>query len=60
MDKEEEQLGRLDELLHALPFENMPISLSELDGFLTGVLACPELIPPSEWLPQVWSETGEA
>lgn len=60
MDKEEERLDRLDELLHALPFENMPMSLSELDGFLTGLLACPELIPPSEWLPQVWSETGEA
>jgi uncharacterized protein len=25
--------------------------LSDLDGFLTGVLCSPELIPPSEWLP---------
>jgi uncharacterized protein len=60
MTKEEKRLDRLDELLHALPFENMPMTLSELDGFLTGVLACPEMISPSEWLPQVWSETGDA
>ena len=25
--------------------------LSDLDGFLTGVLCSPDLIPPSEWLP---------
>jgi uncharacterized protein len=60
MTREEKRLDRLDDLLHALPFENMPMSLSELDGFLTGVLACPVMIAPSEWLPQVWSETGEA
>ena len=32
--------------------------LSELDGYLAGILVCPELIPPSEWLPAVWGETG--
>ncbi|WP_408906108.1 UPF0149 family protein [Nguyenibacter vanlangensis] len=25
--------------------------LSELDGFLAGVIVCPEMILPSEWLP---------
>ena len=30
--------------------------LSELDGFLAGVIACPEMILPSEWLPVVWGE----
>jgi len=60
MDKEEKRLDRLSELLHALPVDNMPMTLSELDGYVTGVLACPEMIPPSEWLPQVWGETGEA
>ena len=38
----------------------MPMTLSELDGYIVGVLACPEMIPPSGWLPQVWGETGEA
>lgn len=33
--------------------------LEELDGFLTGVVVCPERIPPSRWVPRIWSETGE-
>ena len=60
MDQSEQELDRLDALLNALPTENMPMTLSELDGYIVSVLACPELIPPSEWLPQVWGETGEA
>lgn len=60
MDKEEKRLDRLSELLHALPADNLPMTLSELDGYVTGVLACPEMIAPSEWLPEVWGETGEA
>lgn len=59
MDKEEKRLDRLSELLQALPVSNLPMTLSELDGYVTGILACPELIPPSEWLPQIWGETGE-
>jgi uncharacterized protein len=27
------------------------LGLSELDGFLTGVICCPVVIMPSEWLP---------
>jgi uncharacterized protein len=34
------------------PEESM--GLSGLDGFLAGIAAGPELIPPSEWLPVVW------
>ena len=60
MAKEDKRLDRLDALLHALPFDNMPMALSELDGYVTGLLACPEMIPPSEWLPHVWGETGDA
>jgi uncharacterized protein len=34
--------------------------LEELDGFVAGLLVCPELIKPSEWLPVVWgSEEGD-
>ena len=34
--------------------------LEELDGFIAGLLICPELIKPSEWLPIVWgSEEDE-
>jgi uncharacterized protein len=30
------------------------MDLSELDGFLAGVIAGPETIPPGEWMPLVW------
>ncbi|WP_422073206.1 UPF0149 family protein [Tranquillimonas rosea] len=60
MDQSDQELDCLSALLHALPVENMPMTLSELNGFVAGVLACPEMIPPSEWLPHVWGETGEA
>jgi uncharacterized protein len=30
------------------------MGLSDLDGFLTGVVVGPELIMPSEWLPVIW------
>lgn len=60
MDQSDQEFDRLNALLHALPAENMPMTLSELDGYIVGLLACPEMIPPSEWLPHVWGETGEA
>src|ERR1700687_4403299 len=31
-----------------------PMLLTELDGFLAGILVCPDLIMPGEWLPMVW------
>lgn len=53
-----EGLDRLDALLQALPQDQMPMSLSELNGYLTCVLVSKSLILPSEWLPGVWSEDG--
>jgi uncharacterized protein len=60
MDQEDERLDRLEDLLEALPSENEPMSVSELDGFVTGILACPEIIPLSDWLSHVWGVTGDA
>jgi uncharacterized protein len=60
MDQEDERLDRLEALLQALPIENEPMTVSELDGFVTGVLACPETIPPSDWLAHVWGVAGDA
>lgn len=57
---DDERLERLEDRLDALPLENDPMSVSELDGFLTGVLSCPEMIPPSDWLSKVWGVTGDA
>ena len=30
------------------------MGLSDLDGFLTGIVVGPELILPSEWIPVIW------
>jgi uncharacterized protein len=30
------------------------MGLSEIDGFLAGIVVGPELILPSEWLPVIW------
>ena len=47
-------LDALDEFLLSdrAPADSM--ELSELDGFLTGLVIGPETIMPSEWLPMVW------
>jgi uncharacterized protein len=59
MGQSDQDLDQLDALLRGLPVENGPMSLSELDGFVAGILSCPDVIPPSEWLPHVWGESGE-
>ena len=47
----------LDRALMALGDEVMV--LGELDGFIAGLLLCPEMIAPSEWLPEVWGRRDE-
>lgn len=58
------ELEELDELLltfaeqhEAATGEDLEsiLSTSELDGFLTAVVSGPELIPPSEWFPAIFS-----
>jgi uncharacterized protein len=48
------RIKQLDEELLALGEEAM--LLEELDGFIAGLLACPELIMPGDWLPLVWHQ----
>src|SRR4051812_24254078 len=50
-------LRQLEEHLAALPEDAM--LLSELDGYLAGVLVCPDLILRSEWLPPIWGAGDE-
>ena len=50
-------LKQLEQHLAALPEEAM--LLSELDGYLSGILVCPDLILPSEWLPPIWGAGDE-
>lgn len=47
-------MERLDDALLALSVVDAePMLISELDGFLAGILVCPELVMPCEWLPVV-------
>ena len=46
------RLRRLEDALFALPDDCM--LLSDLDGYLTGLILCPDVVPPAEWLPVVW------
>jgi uncharacterized protein len=52
-------LRLLEKQLALLPDDCEPMLVSELDGFLAGVLICPDLIMPGEWLPMVWSGDDE-
>jgi uncharacterized protein len=47
-------LKQLEKELSGLPDDSEPMLISELDGFLAGILVCPDLIMPGEWLPMVW------
>lgn len=54
----DEDLERLDAALMALPEDNDPMILAEFDGFCAGLITCPEMIPPSVWLREVWGPGG--
>lgn len=56
MPHTDDELDTLATLLHDLPIENDGMTVSELDGFVAGLLVCPEMIMPSEWLPVVWAD----
>jgi uncharacterized protein len=51
-------LEQLSSFLLSLPDDHEPMLMEELDGFLAGIVVCPEMILPSQWLPHVWSETA--
>ena len=51
-------LQDLDDFLLSEAVDDDAMLLSELDGFLAGVVVCPDLIKPSEWLPLVWGYEG--
>lgn len=49
-------LQKLDDFLSSEAVDEDAMLLSELDGFLAGVVVCPDLIQPSEWLPAIWGK----
>ncbi|MBT7745398.1 MAG: UPF0149 family protein, partial [Alphaproteobacteria bacterium] len=48
---DEEMLEELDEFLMSEDAPEDCLQISDLDGFLTGIVVGPELIMPSEWVP---------
>ena len=47
-------LDAIDDFLMSDRAPEDGMGLSDLDGFLTGIVVGPELVLPSEWLPVVW------
>ena len=44
----DQKFETLSTLLHDLPIENDGMTVAELDGFVAGLLVCPEMVMPSE------------
>lgn len=53
-DMSEIDLEALDEYLMSDTSPEDCMLLSDLDGFLTGIVVGPEPIPSSEWMPAIW------
>jgi uncharacterized protein len=53
-------LDALDDYLMSDHAPDDSMGLSDLDGFLTGIVVGPELIRPSEWLPVIWGGKAPA
>ena len=53
-----ERIAELKSLMDGLPPDLGGMSIGQLEGYVAGILVCPETIPPSEWLPAVWDGDG--
>lgn len=52
----DENLRQFDELLLSLPEENEGMMTSQFDGFCAGLIVCPDMVLPREWMPLVWGD----
>lgn len=55
LDFTEEDYEFIQDTLMAYGGDDSMLSVPELHGFLTAVVSSPQLIPPSQWYPLLWS-----
>lgn len=53
------EIDHLEGLLSNLEVMPDAMCVSELDGYVAGLLLCPQMIMPSEWLREVWGLDSE-
>lgn len=53
-----DHLDLLDALLNSDMVTDQAMSISQLDGFMAGIIVCPDPVLPAEWIDQVWGEAG--
>ncbi|MGC1497914.1 MAG: UPF0149 family protein [Sulfitobacter sp.] len=49
-----DRLDALEEVLRSFAAVDEGFFVSDFDGFCTGLIVSPQMVPPSEWLPVVW------
>ena len=59
MSDTDAELDRLQDLLNAIPAERDGMTIAELDGYVAALIVCPEMVLPSEWLPEFWGGEHE-
>lgn len=53
------RLTLLEKQLDELAEDCDPMVVSQIEGYLAGIIVCPDLIMPSEWLPLIWDTEND-
>lgn len=53
------RLTLLEKKLYELAEDCDPMVVSQIEGYLAGIIICPDLIMPSEWLPLIWDTEND-
>ena len=53
-----EEVEELLRVMEALSPNRQRMTVGQVDGYVAGLVVCPEAIAPSEWLPAVWGGDG--